>query len=46
VDGASEPVRVRFSYLTDTDITGIAAAYRRAPTGGGPVHGTVERGAA
>jgi S-DNA-T family DNA segregation ATPase FtsK/SpoIIIE len=45
VDGASEPVRVRFSYLTDTDIASIADAYRRDPTGGGPVH-EVERGAA
>jgi S-DNA-T family DNA segregation ATPase FtsK/SpoIIIE len=46
VDGASEPVRVRFSYLTDTDITRTAAGYRPNPTRGGPVHGAVERGAA
>jgi hypothetical protein len=39
--------RVRFSYLTETDITSIAAAYGRAdPTGGGPGARVVERAAA
>ena len=34
LEGRPEPVRVRFAYLTDTDITTLAAGYRRP--GGDP----------
>ncbi|MBI1758268.1 MAG: cell division protein FtsK [Actinobacteria bacterium] len=44
VDGAAEPVRVRFSYLTDADIRAMTERWPAPPTGPAPTDGSTPAG--